>query len=221
VRRHDPLALPSLEGVLARGGDVDLQPSGGMSQEQTVTRTHDEQTAGANEESTGVGRRALVRVGATAAWVVPAVAIAAPASAATCSGGSTSLTAVKVGEHRQSGHPKLEVTQRIQVCNTGESATCALSARARTTGGSTKLNKFEVEGWPRAHVSGGGARSLVVSAGADDQIQPGECVTYLVTFTLHDASHTHNTAIDFFSSNGGMAGVSVHTQRTRHGHGHG
>jgi hypothetical protein len=46
---------------------------------------------------------------------VPAVALAAPAHAAASSGGATTLSAVKVGTHHQSGHPKLVVTQRIQV----------------------------------------------------------------------------------------------------------
>jgi hypothetical protein len=179
-----------------------------------MTHPHDEHTAGANEGTTGVGRRAVVRVGATAAWVVPAVAIAAPASATTaCSGGSTSLSAVKVGAHQQSGHPRLVVTQRIEVCNTGDSPTCGLAARAKVMGHATKLNTFEVVGWPLAHVGGEGARSLTVLAGADDQLEAGECRTYEVTYTLHDAKKEHDTTIDFFTSNGASAMVVVHTHR--------
>ncbi len=78
----------------------------------------------------GVRRRSLVRIGATAGWAVPVVAMAAPASAATCSGGTTSLTAIKVGDHQQSGSPKLTVTQDVEMCNNGDSATCDLSATA-------------------------------------------------------------------------------------------
>ncbi len=187
-----------------------------------MARTEDEQTAGAKDETTGVGRRALVRGGATAAWVVPAIAIAAPASAATCSGGSASLTAVKVGDAQQVGRGRLHVTQSIQVCNTGDSPTCALAARARVKGGSTKLNSFEVAGWPPAHVGLGGAWGLTVSAPAGDQLQPGDCVTYLVMYTLHDGAHAHNTTIEFFTSNGGTAEVTVHTTRRprRHHHHH-
>jgi hypothetical protein len=185
-----------------------------------MTHTHDEHTAGANESTTGVGRRAIVRVGATAAWVVPAIAIAAPAQAAACSGGTTSLTAVKVGAHHQSGHPKLVVTQRVQVCNTGSSPTCALAAHAHVAGSSTKLNAFEVVGWPRAHAGGAGSKSLTVLAGANAQIGAGECHVYQVTFTLHDAKAAHDTTIDFFTSNGAGGGVVVHTQRDHHHHPH-
>jgi hypothetical protein len=185
-----------------------------------VTDTQDHLTAGAGKSKAGVGRRAIVRTGATAAWVVPAVAIAAPASAVSCSGGTAQLTAVKVGDHEQTGHPKLHVTQVVQVCNTGDSPTCGLSARARVQGGSTKLNSFRVAGWPGAHINNGGTRSLTVSAPADEQLDAGQCKNYVVTFTLHDAAHYHNTEIDFFSSNGGLAGVIVHTTRTRRPHHH-
>lgn len=185
-----------------------------------MTHTHDEQMPGAEKSTVGVGRRAIVRGGATAAWVVPAVAIAAPASAAVCSGGSTTLTAVKVGDHQQGGHPHLEVTQHVQVCNTGDSPTCALAATATVSGGSTKLNNFQISGWPGAHSGGDGARSLTVSAPAGDQLAAGDCVTYLVMFRLHDAAVSHNTTIEFFTSNGASAEVTVHTTRQRRHHHH-
>jgi hypothetical protein len=161
----------------------------------------------------GVRRRSVVRIGATAAWAVPAVALAAPASAASCSGGSISLSAVTVGDHQQSGHPKLTVTQEIQVCNTGTSTTCDLAATATVSGASTKLNGLSVSGWPAASTGGGGARSLTVVGPADGQLAPGECATYTVSYKLHDASSKHTTTIHFFTGNAGTASVSVTTSR--------
>ena len=161
----------------------------------------------------GLRRRSVVRIGATAAWAVPAVALAAPASAASCSGGSTTLSAVTVGDHQQSGHPKLTVTQEVQVCNTGDSTTCDLAATATVAGASGKLNRLTVSGWPAAGAAGAGARSLTVVAPATDQLEPGQCATYTVSFTLHDDSLRHRTTIQFFTGNGGTASVSVTTDR--------
>ena len=171
----------------------------------------DDNTSVATRE--GVRRRSVVRIGATAAWAVPVVALAAPASAASCSGGSTTLSAVTVGDHEQSGHPKLTVTQQVQVCNTGASTTCDLAATATSVGASTKLNFFSVSGWPAAATAGGGARSLTVVAPATGQLAPGECATYTVTFRLHDAEPNHTTTIQFFTGNGGTASISVTTDR--------
>jgi hypothetical protein len=161
----------------------------------------------------GVRRRSVVRVGATAAWAVPVVAMAAPASAAACSGGSTTLTAVTIGDPQQSGCHKPTVTQQVQVCNTGASATCDLSATVTSAGASRKLNLFSVSGWPAATVGHGGSRSLTVTAPADQQLQPGECATYTVTYKLHDAARHHTTTVHFFTSNGATASVSVTTAR--------
>ena len=161
----------------------------------------------------GVRRRSVVRVGATAAWAVPVVAMAAPASAAACSGGSTTLTAVTMGDPQQSGVNKLTVTQQVQVCNTGTSATCDLSATATSSGASNKLNLFSVSGWPVAATGGGGSRSLTVSAPADQQLQPGECATFTVTYKLHDAARNHTTTVQFFTGNGATSSVAVTTVR--------
>ena len=161
----------------------------------------------------GIRRRSVVRVGATAAWAVPVVAMAAPASAAACSGGSTTLTAVAVGKPQLSGHQKRTVTQQVQVCVTGDSATCDLAATATSAGASRKLNSFSVSGWPAATTGGGGARSLTVTAPADQQLKPGECATYLVTFKLHDAARHHTTRIRFFTGNGATGSVAVTTDR--------
>ena len=161
----------------------------------------------------GIRRRSVVRVGATAAWAVPVVAMAAPASAAACSGGSTTLTVVTVGGPQQSGAQKLTVTQQVQVCNTGDSATCALSATATSSGASRKLNSFGVAGWPAAAAGGGGSRSLTVTAPATQRLKPGECVTFAVTYTLHDAARNHTTSVQFFTGNGATASVSVTTDR--------
>ena len=161
----------------------------------------------------GLRRRSVVRAGATAAWAVPVVAMAAPASAASCSGGSTSLTAVKVGKHEQAGSPKLTVTQTVMVCNTGDSPTCDLAATATVEVASTKLNRFAVSGWPAAAELGAGARSLTVMAPATGQLQPGQCATYTVSYTLHDAEKHHRTTITFFTSNGATASITVTTDR--------
>jgi hypothetical protein len=160
----------------------------------------------------GVRRRAVVRVGAVAAWAVPVVAMAAPAPAAACSGGSTTLTAVALGDPQLSGGHKPTVTQQVQVCNTGASATCDLSATATSAGASRKLNLFSLNGWPAA-TTGGGSRSLTVTAPADQQLQPGECATFPVTYKLHDAARHHTTTVHFFTGNGATASVSVTTAR--------
>lgn len=161
----------------------------------------------------GVRRRSVVRVGATAAWAVPVVAMAAPASAAACSGGSTTLTAVALGDPQLSGGHKPTVTQQVQVCNTGASATCQLSATATSAGASRKLNLFSVSGWPAAAAGHGGSRSLTVSAPGDQELQPGDCATYTVTYRLHDAARHHTTTVRFFTGNGATASVSVTTAR--------
>ena len=46
-----------------------------------------------------------------------------------------------------------------------------------------------------------------------DQLAAGECTTYQVAFTLHDGEGKHDTTITFRSSNGGLATVTIHTER--------
>ncbi len=160
-------------------------------------------------------RRTIVRAGATAAWTVPVIAMAAPAEATSCSGGTTTLTVAKVANSQsQSGSPKLEVTLQVQVCNTGSrNSTCALSATASGTEASSKLNDFLVSGWTGASTGGGGATSLTVSAPANQQLSHNACTTYQVTYVLHDGSGTHNVTIKFFTSNGATASITVTTTR--------
>jgi len=161
-----------------------------------------------------LGRRTLVRAGATAAWTVPVIAMAAPAQATSCSGGTTTLTAVTVtGSKVQTGKPKLTVTVQVQVCNTGGSQTCDLYATASGIGASTRLNAFSVGSWPAAEVGGGGSTTLMVSAPADEQLGSGSCATYLVSYLLHDASGEHTVTITFATGNGAVASVNVTTTR--------
>jgi hypothetical protein len=161
-----------------------------------------------------LGRRTLVRAGALAAWTVPVIAMAAPAHATSCSGGTTSLTAVKlVGSQSQSGSPKLTVTAQVQVCNTGSAQTCDLYATASGTGASNRLNAFSVGDWPGVTSGGAGADALTVSAPANEQIGTGGCSTYLVSYLLHDGSGTHTVTITFATGNGATASVNVTTTR--------
>ncbi len=150
-------------------------------------------------------RRTVVRVGATAAWAVPVIAMAAPAQAVTASGGTTTLTAVVV-PHSQ-GQSEQTVTFQVQVCNTGTSATAGLSATAG--GGSHKLTGFTVGSWPGA-TNSKGATSLSVSAPTDGQIAKNSCSTYLVSFTLHDAG-TQVIKITFKTTNGALATFNITT----------
>lgn len=161
-----------------------------------------------------MGRRTLVRAGATAAWTVPVIAMAAPAHATSCSGGTTTLTAVTLaGTQTQSGSPKLTVTVQVQVCNTGGSQTCDLYATAIGTGASNRLNAFSVGDWPAVSSGSSGASSLTVSAPANEQVGAGGCSTYLVSYLLHDGSGTHTVTITFATGNGGTASVNVTTTR--------
>ena len=169
-----------------------------------------------NEERDGrMGRRTLVRAGATAAWTVPVIAMVAPANATTtCSGGSTTLTAVKVAKSQsQSGGPKLTVSLQVTVCNTGQSGTCGLYATATGSDASTKLNGLTVGTWPAATSGGGGSASLVVSAPATGQLAQNTCTTYDVSYVIHDGSGTHTVTLNFLTTNGGSASVSVTTTR--------
>lgn len=154
-----------------------------------------------------LGRRTLVRAGATAAWTVPVIAMAAPALAATCSGGATTLTVVTVqGSDSQTGkNPKTRSVQ-VQLCNTGGSATCALSATVTGPGASSKLTSLTVGNWPGA-TSSGGADSLTVQAPAAEQVAHGDCATYLVTFQVKTGQGQFT--ITFKTSNGGLATVSL------------
>ena len=153
-----------------------------------------------------VGRRTLVRAGATAAWTVPVIAMAAPAMAATCSGGSTSLTAVLASSVNQSGHNPTTVTFSVQVCDTGGSATCALSATATAPGANGKLTALTVGSWAGA-TSGSGVKSLTVQAPADGQLAAGECATYNVTVKVKGGAG--QLTLTFKTSNGGLATVSL------------
>lgn len=161
-----------------------------------------------------MGRRTLVRAGATAAWTVPVIAMAAPAHATSCSGGTTTLTAVTLaGTQSQSGSPKLTVTVQVQVCNTGGSPTCDLYASASGAGASNRLNAFSVGDWPAASSGGSGASALTVSAPANEQVGAGGCSTYLVSYLLHDGSGTHTVTVTFATGNGAVASVNVTTTR--------
>jgi hypothetical protein len=161
-----------------------------------------------------MGRRTLVRAGATAAWTVPVIAVAAPAHATSCSGGSTTFTALKVvGSQSQSGEPKLTVTVQVQVCNTGDSGSCALYATATGSGASSRLNAFSVGGWPSVTTGGAGSNTLTVSAPANQQLGAGACTTYLVSYLLHDGSGTHTVTIMFATDNGALASVDVTSNR--------
>ncbi len=154
-----------------------------------------------------LGRRTIVRAGATAAWTVPLIAMAAPATAATCSGGSTTLSAVLLpgSSHQTTGNPKT-VTFQVQVCNTGQSPTCALSATAAAPGTNGKLTLLSVGSWPAAS-STDGARSLTVSSSAADQLEAGGCATYNVTIKVKGGSG--QLTLTFRTSNGGLAVVSL------------
>ena len=162
-----------------------------------------------------LGRRSLVRAGATAAWAVPVVAMAAPAQAATCSGGSTTLTAVKVGQINASFNKgTTTATLTVYVCNTGHSDSCALSATVTgqcESGGSkdaecTKLTSFSVGTWPGA-TSAAGATSLTVLAPANQQLGAGQCSTYGVTLKMSGKKGTVTLA--FRTSNGGLATLTL------------
>jgi hypothetical protein len=158
-------------------------------------------------ENTTLDRRTIVRVGATAAWTVPLIALAAPATAATCSGGTTGLTATLLAgsSHQTSGNPKT-VTFQVQVCDTGHSATCALSATATAPGSNGKLSSLSVGSWAGA-TSSAGATSLTVSAPAAGQLAAGGCATYAVTVTVKGGSG--QLTLTFRTSNGGLAVVSL------------
>jgi hypothetical protein len=161
-----------------------------------------------------MGRRTLVRAGALAAWTVPVIALAAPAHATSCSGGTTSLTAVTIaGTQSQTGSPKLTVTVQAQVCNTGSAQTCDLYATASGTGASNRLNAFSVGDWPAVSTSGAGSAALTVIAPANEQIGTGGCSTYLVSYLLHDGSGTHTVTITFATGNGATASVNVTTTK--------
>jgi hypothetical protein len=173
-----------------------------------------ENTVSETSRTSRMGRRTLVRAGATAAWTVPVIALAAPAHATSCSGGTTTLTAVKIaGTQSQSGSPKLTVTVHVQVCNTGDSQTCDLYATASDTGASNRLNALSVGDWPAVSSGGAGATALTVIAPANEQIGSGACSTYLVSYLLHDASGTHTVTITFATGNGAVASVNVTTTR--------
>jgi hypothetical protein len=162
--------------------------------------------------TSSMGRRTLVRAGATAAWTVPVIAMAAPAHATSCSGGTTTLTAVTLsGTKTQSGSPKLTVTVQVQVCNTGDSQTCDLYATATGNGASTRLNAFSVGDWPAVTTGGAGSATLTTIAPANEQLGAGGCSTYLVSYLLHDASGTHTVTLTFATGNGAMATVNVTT----------
>ncbi|WP_151084267.1 hypothetical protein [Nocardioides cynanchi] len=164
--------------------------------------------------SSHLGRRTLVRAGATAAWTVPVIAMAAPAHATSCSGGVTTLSAVTVTDSKtQTGKPKLTVTVQVQVCNTGETQTCDLYATASGSGASTRLNAFSVGDWPAVEVGGGGSKTMMASAPANEQLGSGSCTTYLVSYLLHDGSGEHTVTITFATGNGGVASVNVTTTR--------
>jgi hypothetical protein len=161
-----------------------------------------------------MGRRTLVRAGATAAWTVPVIAVAAPAHATSCSGGSTTFTAVAVDDSQsQTGHPKLTVTLQVQVCNTGDSQSCDLYATASGTGASNRLNGLSVGGWPSVTSGGAGSSTLTVSAPANEQLGAGDCTTYLVSYLLHDGAGTHTVTITFATANGASASVDVTSTR--------
>jgi hypothetical protein len=164
--------------------------------------------------TTPMGRRTLVRAGATAAWTVPVIAMAAPAHATSCSGGSTVLSAVVVsGTKTQTGRPKLTVNVQVQVCNVGGSQSCDLFATAVGTGASTRLNALSVGGWPGAVTGGAGSSNLTVIAPADQQLGVGACTTYQVSYLLHDAAGTHTVRVTFGTGNGASASVNVTTTR--------
>jgi hypothetical protein len=154
-----------------------------------------------------LGRRTIVRAGATAAWTVPLIAVAAPAMAATCSGGTTGLTAVLLpgSTHQTTGNPKT-LTFQVQVCDTGHSATCALSATATAPGANGKLTSLSFGSWAAA-TSTNGASSLTISAPADGQISAGGCATYNVTIKVKGGSG--QLTLTFRTSNGGLAVVSL------------
>ncbi len=153
-----------------------------------------------------------MRAGATAAWTVPVIAMAAPAHATSCSGGTTTLTAVKVsGTQSQTGSPKLTVTVQVQVCNTGSSQTCDLYATASGSGASNRLNAFSVGDWPATASGGDGASALTTVAPVNEQLGAGGCSTYLVSYLLHDGSGTHTVTLTFATGNGAMASVNVTT----------
>ena len=152
------------------------------------------------------GRRTLVRAGATAAWTVPVIAMAAPALAATCSGGSTSLSAVLVGPVDQSGHNPTTVTFKVQVCDTGGSATCALSATAVAPGAIGKLSALTVGTWAGA-TSSDGAKALTVQAPANGELAAGACAIYNVTVKVKGGAG--QLTLIFKTANGGLATVSL------------
>jgi hypothetical protein len=162
-----------------------------------------------------VGRRTLVRVGAAAAWTVPVIALAAPASATTtCSGGSNTLTAVTVADSQtQSGTPKLSVSLQVVVCNTGTQDTCGLFVTASGIEASTKLNSLSVGDWPATTSGGGGSSNLTASAPSNAQLAGNTCNTYLVTYLVHDGEGTHTVTLNFLTPNGGLASVTVVTDR--------
>ena len=147
-----------------------------------------------------------MRAGATAAWTVPVIAMAAPALAATCSGGSTSLSAVLVGSVNQSGHNPTTVTFKVQVCDTGGSATCALSATATAPGINGKLSALTVGTWAGA-TSSSGSKSLTVQAPANGELAAGDCAIYNVTVKVKGGAG--QLTLTFKTANGGLATVSL------------
>ena len=153
------------------------------------------------------GRRAVVRAGVTAAWTAPVIAVAAPAQATACSGGSTTVLAVKgPGGVTVSGST---VTFKVTLTNTGSKATCALSATATVAAGSKKLDFLSVSTWPAASGGSAGATSLTVSAPATGQLAAHASAVYPVTVQLHDGSGKHTITVTFRTSNGASSAVSV------------
>ena len=137
-----------------------------------------------SEPRAHLGRRSLVRTGVTAAWVVPAITVAAAAPAFAACSGQANLSGSTHGTPSRSGK---NVTITVTLSNSG-TTTSGLALSVSGPDALHTLDQVSGSGWSTASAGSGGSQMLTSVAGA--QLSCGALTGFTFNVSLHsNAAH--------------------------------
>lgn len=146
-------------------------------------------------EDQKVTRRSVVRIGANAAWAVPAIAIVGAAPAIACSTTSTGFNVTALAAQRGTGGAKKDVTGSFSVKNDKQVGALTPSISVTITGG--LLNAIPV-------ISGYGAGTGALTPTGGTFTYSGSSSVAACTSLTSNISYSYKT-----STSGGSVQVSV------------